>query len=292
MVMQQSTKGEKIFLRLNIIVLLILTFIAAVPFLSVIALSFSSKLPADLNQVSLWPVKFTFASWKYILVSGSALWKSFGLTLITTIIGTILALLVTAMMAYPLSKGEFKLSKVLMLAVIITMIFKAPIVPYFLTVKGIGLYNNFLVLIVPHIFSAFNLAIMRTFFKQFPAEVEEAAFMDGCGYFRILFKIILPSSTAVLATLGLFYGLAIWNQFQHPMMFITDTKLFPLQMKIRQLISDENALPVLADMSGINYNERTLRAATIVFSIIPVALIYPYLQKYFVKGAMLGSVKG
>lgn len=292
MVMQQSTKGEKIFLRLNIIVLLILTFIAAVPFLTVIALSFSSKLPADLNQVSLWPVKFTFASWKYILVSGSALWKAFGLTLITTIIGTILALLVTAMMAYPLSKGEFKLSKVLMLAVIITMIFKAPVVPYFLTVKSIGLYNNFLVLIVPHIFSAFNLAIMRTFFKQFPAEVEEAAFMDGCGYFRILFKIILPSSTAVLATLGLFYGLTIWNQFQHPMMFITDTKLFPLQMKIRQLISDENAIPVLADMSGINYNERTLRAATIVFSIIPVALIYPYLQKYFVKGAMLGSVKG
>lgn len=290
--MQHSTKGEKIFYGVNIIVLMILTFIAAVPFLTVIALSFSSKLPAELNQVSIFPVKFTFASWKYVLVSSSDLWKSFGLTLASTIIGTILALLVTAMMAYPLSKSEFKLSKILMIAVIITMIFKAPIVPYFLTVKGLGFYNNVLVLIIPHVFSAFNLAIMRTFFKQFPAEVEEAAFMDGCGYFRILFKIILPSSTAVLATLGLFYGLAIWNQFQHPMLFITDPKLFPLQMKIRQLIGDDNALPVLADMSKINYNERTLRAATIVFSIIPVALIYPYLQKYFVKGAMLGSVKG
>lgn len=290
--MERTTKGEKIFSIINILVLIIFTFIAAVPFLTVISLSFSSKLAADLNQVSIWPVGFTFASWKYLLVTSGALWKSFGLTLWTTIVGTILALLVTAMMAYPLSKTEFKLSKILMLAVIITMIFKAPIVPYFLTVKGLGLYNNVLVLIIPQIFSAFNLAIMRTFFKQFPAEVEEAAFMDGCGYFRILFKIILPSSTAVLATLGLFYGLAIWNQFQHPMLFITNTKLFPLQMKIRQLISDDNALPVLADMSKLNYNERTLKAATIVFSIIPVALIYPYLQKYFVKGAMLGSVKG
>lgn len=290
--MERTTKGEKIFSIINIFILIICTFIAAVPFLTVIALSFSSKLAADLNQVSIWPVGFTFASWKYLLVSGSALWKSFGLTLWTTIAGTILALLVTAMMAYPLSKTEFKLSKILMLAIIITMIFKAPVVPYFLTVKELGLYNSVFVLIIPHIFSAFNLAIMRTFFKQFPAEVEEAAFMDGCGYFRILFKIILPSSTAVLATLGLFYGLAIWNQFQHPMMFITDTKLFPLQMKIRQLISDDNALPVLADMSKLNYNERTLKAATIVFSIIPVALVYPYLQKYFVKGAMLGSVKG
>jgi len=289
--MHKTGLREKLFEYSIIFILLIVAFIALVPLLSVMSMSFSSKLAVDLNKVSIWPVQFTFDSWKYILFRPD-LWKSFELTLVSTIIGTILALLVTSLLAYPLSKTEFKLGRIIMLGVVITMIFKAPIVPYFLTVRGLGLFNNPLVLIVPHILSAYNLAIMRTFFKQFPVEIEEAAFMEGCGQFRLLFMIVLPSSTAVLATLGLFYGVTIWNQFQHPLLFIQNTNLFPLQMKIRQLITDGNELPLMVSDNGINYNERTLRSATVVFSIIPVILIYPYLQKYFAKGAMLGSVKG
>lgn len=289
--MNKESIGDRIFRYFITAFLCMVAFITVVPLISVVAMSFSSKLAVDLNRVSLWPVQFTFSSWKYIL-SLNGLWKSFGITLISALSGTFLSLLITSLMAYPLSKKAFKLGNVIMLGVIITMIFKAPVVPYFLTLRGVGLFNNPLVLVLPHILSAYNLAIMRNFFKQYPAEIEEAAMIEGCGHFQLLFRIVLPSSTAVMATLGLFYGVVIWNQFQHPMLFIQNPKLFPLQMKIRQLIDDGNQMPTLASLADINYNDRTLRAATVVFAIAPIIAIYPYLQKYFAKGAMLGSVKG
>lgn len=288
--MKESTK-DRLFQGGITCLLVIMGVIALVPLLTVIARSFSSKAAADMNIINLWPVGFTLDSWKYIL-SDAGLWRAFFITLSTTIIGTVLALVVTSMMAYPLSKENFKLNHILMLYVIVTMIFKAPVVPYFLTVKGMGLFNNVLILILPHILSAYNLAIMRTFFKQFPAEIEEAAMIDGCGYFQILWKIIIPSSKAVLTTVGLFYAVTMWNQFQHPLMFIQKTDLFPLQLKIRQLINGGSDIVSISAVANVNYTESTLSAATVVFAIIPIIAVYPWLQKYFAKGAMLGSVKG
>lgn len=288
--MKESIK-DRIFQWVITLILGGLGIIALIPFLTVIARSLSSKIASDMDIINLLPVGFTFDSWKYIL-SDTGLWRAFFISLTTTLIGTMLALLVTALMAYPLSKEKFKLSRFLMLVVIITMIFQAPVVPYFLTVKGLGLLNNPLVLIFPHILSAYNLAIMRTFFKQFPAEVEEAAMIDGCGCFQILYKIVLPASKAVLATVGLFYAVTIWNQFQTPVMFIQKTELFPLQLKIQQLINGGSELANVVAVSNVNYTESTLSAATVVFAIIPIIAVYPWLLKYFAKGAMLGSVKG
>jgi putative aldouronate transport system permease protein len=287
-----ASRGEKLFGSIVTIILLLVSFIAIIPLLSVLSTSFSSKRMVDLNLVTIWPKEFTFASWNFMMYRPD-LWKSFFLTLGSTVIGTILALLVTALLAYPLSKPEFRWGPVIMVGVVIAMIFKAPIVPYFLTVRSIGLYNNPLVLVIPHILNPFNLIIMRTFFKQFPKELEEAAFIEGCGYFRMLFQFVLPLSKAVLATLALFYGVVLWNQFQHPLMFLQDANLFPLQIKIRQFITDDNVLITGAVSSAdLAYNERTLRAATVIFAMVPVVAVYPFLQKYFVKGAMLGSVKG
>ncbi|WP_337101847.1 carbohydrate ABC transporter permease [Paenibacillus sp. YIM B09110] len=274
-----------------VILLCVVAAIALVPLLSVLSVSFSSRLPVELNSVSFWPKGFTLESWKYVL-DRPDLWRSFTITLVSTVIGTVLSLLITALTAYPLTKKEFKLGKLVMIAAVITMVFKAPLIPYFLTVKEIGLYNNPLVLFIPHILTAFNLVIMRTFFQQFPAELEEAAVVEGAGYFRTLFSLVLPLSKAVLATLGLFYAVVIWNQFQHPLLFINDPDWFPLQLKIRQFITSDNEFPIIGDISQLNYNARTLRSVTIAFSIIPIIIIYPFLQKYFVKGAMLGSVKG
>lgn len=288
--MRESIK-DKIFQYSMTAVLCILGIIAIIPLISVLAMSFSSKAAADMNIVNLWPVGFTLDSWKYIL-KDMELWRSFFITLAATVVGTFTALLITALLAYPLSKKEFKLGKILMLFVVMTMIFKAPVVPYFLTIRGLGLYNNPLILILPHILTAYNLAIMRTFFMQFPKEVEEAAMIDGCGYFQILWKIILPSSKAVMATVGLFYGVTMWNQFQNPLMFIQDTSLYPLQLKIRQLINGGSDIMSVTAVANVNYNEATLSAATVIFAIIPIILVYPWLQKYFTKGAMLGSVKG
>ena len=283
--------GERVLQTIIVTLLCIISVIALVPLLSVVAVSFSSKLPVDLELVTLWPRGFTLDSWKYV-IERPDLWRSFAVTLCTTVAGTAAALLITALTAYPLSKKEFALGSVIMIAAVITMIFKAPLIPYFLTVKGVGLYNNPLVLVIPHILTAYNLIIMRTFFKQIPSELEEAAVIEGAGYFRMLFSIVLPLSKAVLATLGLFYAVTLWNQFQHPLLFIQNPDWYPLQIKIRQFITSENELPLLGDVSQLNYNGRTLRAVTIVFAVIPILLVYPYLQKYFVKGALLGSVKG
>ncbi|KRE64742.1 carbohydrate ABC transporter permease [Paenibacillus sp. Soil750] len=285
------SKSEKAFGYGILVLLCIFSVIALIPLLSVISISFSSSRAVDLNLVTIWPKEFTFDSWSYLLARWD-LWRSFILTVFTTVISTFLALLVTALLAYPLSKKEFLPAGILMVAVVITMVFKAPIVPYFLTVRSIGLYNNPLVLVIPHILSPFNLIIMRTFFKQFPKELEEAAFMEGCGYFRMLFYFVLPLSKAVLATLALFYGVVVWNQFQHPLFFIQNPDWFPLQLKIRQFITDPNEMPFVESIMDINYSERTLKSATVVFAIIPVVLVYPFVQKYFVKGAMIGSVKG
>lgn len=279
------------FERVIIVVLCIIAFIAIIPLLSVLSLSFSSKNAVNMNRVTLLPVEFTLASWKCIFARGD-MWRSAGITLASTAIGTVLALFITATMAYPLSKKEFKLSRILMVGVIITMIFKAPIVPYFLTMRSIGLYNNPMVLVLPHILSAYNLAVMRTFFMQFSKEIEESAMIDGCGPFRTLFKIVLPSSKAIIATIGLFYGVVFWNQYQHPLYFIQDTRLYPLQMKVRQFINEGSELQSLSMKASVNYTDRSLKAAIVVFAILPIIAIYPFVQKYFEKGAMLGSVKG
>lgn len=272
-------------------VLLLLAVVMMIPLLSVLALSFSSKAAADMNAVNLLPVGFTFDSWRYIL-SNRDIWRSFFITVIATVSGVVLSLAITALFAYPLSKKEFKASKLLMIVALITMVFKAPVVPYFLTLKNIGLFNNPLVLVLPQILTAYNMIIMRSFFQQFPAEVEEAAMIDGASRFKVFYQIVLPSSKAVLATVGLFYGVTLWNQFQHPMMFIQDMKLFPLQMKIRQLIGSGSELQNVAASVNVNYSDRTLQAVVVVFAILPIIAVYPFIQKYFTKGAMLGSVKG
>lgn len=289
--MKRESFGDKMFQNIITMIVCLLAIVAVIPLLSVLALSFSSKNAVNMNIVTIFPVEFTLDSWKCIF-GRSDMWRAALITVGSTVFGTLLALALTSVMAYPLSKKEFKLQRILMIMVLITMIFKAPTVPYFLTLRSIGLYNNPWVLVLPHILSAYNLIVMRTFFQQFPREVEESAMIDGCGHFRMLLSIVLPSSKAVLATIGLFYAVGIWNQYQHPLYFIQDTKWYPLQMKIRQFINEGSELMTLAMKSDMNYTDRSLKAATVIFAILPIIMVYPFLQKHFEKGAMLGSVKG
>lgn len=282
---------DRLFRLVITLVLILVAIIALLPLLSVAATSFSSKVAVEAKRVTLWPVDFTLDSWAYVLSSAS-IWRSFALTVFITVVGTVLALLVTALMAYPLSKSEFKIGRFIMFFVVLTMIFKAPTIPYFLTIRNLGLYDNIAVLILPQILTAYNLSIMRTFFKEFPREVEEAATIDGCTPAGVLRCIVLPSSKAVLATLGLFYAVALWNQFQHPLLFIRTQALYPLQMKIHQLLNTSVEVTQISAIGAKTYNEKTIRAAVVIFALLPILAVYPFVQKYFVKGAMLGSVKG
>lgn len=288
--MRESVK-DRIFGIVVTIVLILFAVITAIPLISELAISLSSKTASQMNLINLLPVEFTLDSWKYLLGKGG-IWTPFLISVSSTILGVASALILNVLMAYPLSKTEFKASKYIMLFVVFTMVFAAPKVPYFLTLRSYGLYNSYWVLIFPHIMTAYNLIIVRTFFKQFPRELEEAAMIDGCGKFRILFQIVLPASKAVLATVGLFYGVTMWNQYEHPMMFIQNMDLFPLQMKIRSIVDGGSELRAITMAQTANYTPATLSAVAVVFAILPILIGYPWIQKYFAKGAMLGSVKG
>lgn len=287
---RESAK-DRVFGILITIILVLFAVITAIPLISELAISLSSKTASQMNLINLLPVEFTFDSWNYLLGKGG-IWKPFLISVSSTVIGVVFALILNVLMAYPLSKAEFKTSKYIMLLVVFTMVFSAPKVPYFLTLRSYGLFNSYWVLIFPHIMTAYNLIIVRTFFKQFPKELEEAAMIDGCGRFRILFQIVLTASKAVLATVGLFYGVTMWNQYEHPMMFIQNMDLFPLQMKIRSIVDGGSELRAITMAQTANYTPATLSAVAVVFAILPILIGYPWIQKYFAKGAMLGSVKG
>ena len=287
----RESAQDRIFGIVITLILIVFAVITAIPLLSEVAISLSSKTASQMNQINLLPVGFTIESWKYLLTKGS-IWKPFLMSISSTALGVVIALAINSLMAYPLSKAEFTPAKYVMLFVVFTMVFSAPKVPYFLTLRAYGLYNSYWVLIFPHILTAYNLIIVRTFFKQFPKELEEAAMIDGCGKFRILFQIVLPASKAVLATVGLFYGVTMWNQYEHPMMFLQDVNLFPLQMKIRTLVDGSGELQAVTAIQTANYTSATISAAAVVFAILPILIAYPWIQKYFAKGAMLGSVKG
>lgn len=287
---RESAKDRAFGIAVTLI-LFVFAVITAIPLLSELAISLSSKTASQMNQINLLPVGLTLDSWKYLLTKGNV-WRPFLISLSSTALGVVIALMINMLMAYPLSKTEFTPSKYVMLFVVFTMVFSAPKVPYFLTLRAYGLYNSYWVLIFPHILTAYNLIIVRTFFKQFPKELEEAAMIDGCGKFRILFQIVLPASKAVLATVGLFYGVTMWNQYEHPMMFLQDMTLFPLQMRIRTIVDGSGELQAVTMAQTANYTSATLSAAAVVFAILPILIAYPWIQKYFAKGAMLGSVKG
>ena len=272
-------------------VLVLFGIVSLIPLVSELALSFSSKAASDMNAVTLWPVDFTLESWKYML-SQMTLWRSFFISATSTVIGVALSLVINVLMAYPLAKNDFPLHKVLMLFVVFTMIFKAPTVPYYLQIVRLGLRDDYWVMVLPHILTAYNLSVMRSFFHAFPADIEEAAAIDGCGKFRTLFRIVLPSSKPVLMTVGLYYGVTLWNQYQTPLMFISDTKLFPLQREIQRILSSGGDMVAIAKYADVNYTTATLSAVVVIFAILPVLVVYPFIQKHFTKGAMVGSVKG
>lgn len=287
----KQTYGEKIFQAFNYLFLAAASATMLFPLLNLLAVSFSSPIAADSKKVFLFPVEFTTASWERIL-HNKGLWTSFGVTLYITVVGTLLSMLFSVLLAYPLSRKEFLIRQKIMVGIIITMIFNAPMIPFFLTIREMGLMNSLWALIVPGMISTFNLIIIRTFFMGIPGELDDSARIDGCTDAGILFRIFLPLSKPVLATISLFYAVGYWNTFQRAVLFIRDPAKWPLQMKLRAyLTSPEELASANLLLGNVEFNTTTLKAATILFATVPIILVYPYLQKYFVKGSMLGSIK-
>ncbi|WP_136608522.1 carbohydrate ABC transporter permease [Paenibacillus dokdonensis] len=241
----------------------------------------------------LVPHKFTLDAFKVIFTSG-VVPKALGVTVLVTVLGTALNLLVTTLLAYSLSKKFLPGRNVVLMGIVFTMLFSGGLIPTFLTVKMTGLMNTIWALIIPGLVSTFNMLIMKTYFESLPQEVEEAAKVDGCGDLATLVKIVLPLSMPIMATLGLFYGVTHWNAYFPGIMYLNDRSLYPLQVVLRNMIitpsvSQELAVPQ-TQLSALP--PESIKMATVVVAIVPVMIVYPFLQKYFIKGMMIGAVKG
>lgn len=241
----------------------------------------------------LIPKKITFEAFQAIFNSG-VVPRALQVTVLITVCGTALNLLVTTLLAYPLSKKYLPGRNTVLLALVFTMLFSGGLIPTFLTVKAVGLMNTLWALMIPGLVSTFNLLIMKTYFESLPPEIEEAAKVDGCGDGGTLLKIVLPLSMPIIATLGLFYGVNHWNAYFGGIMYLNDRELYPLQVVLRNMIitpsvSQELALPQ-TQLSALP--PESIKMATVVVAIVPVLIVYPFLQKYFIKGMLLGAVKG
>ncbi|WP_409343099.1 carbohydrate ABC transporter permease [Paenibacillus sp. MBLB4367] len=241
----------------------------------------------------VWPTSVTFDAFKTIF-SSNTVPKALQVTVFITVVGTALNLAITTMLAYPLSKRFLPGRNIVLMGIVFTMLFSGGLIPTYMTVKATGLMNTLWALIIPGLVSSFNLLIMKTYFEGLPSEVEEAAKVDGCGDIGTMIRIVLPLSMPIMATLGLFYGVSHWNAYFGGIMYLSDRTLYPLQVVLRNMIQSPAVSQELAvSQSTLNaLPPETIKMATVVVATIPVLIIYPFLQKYFVKGMLLGAIKG
>jgi putative aldouronate transport system permease protein len=280
------------------IILIFLSVICLYPMLNVLAISFSEAQAIYRNPMMLIPESFTLEAYKYIF-STRVLLNSFGITVFVTVFGTFLNLVFTICGAYALSKTTVPGHKLMLWMIVVPMLFGAGLIPMYILLKELHLLNTIWVLILPKLVAPFNMILMRNFFWSIPEGLEESARIDGAGELRIIWNVILPLSVPVIATIGLFYAVGHWNDFFTGLFFIKDNTKWPLQVLLRSIIIDFNMLNMgtqnpqsTGDMSKLVLQPENIKAAAIIFAVVPILCVYPFLQKYFVKGIMLGSVKG
>ena len=274
------------------LILTVVVLICLYPFLNVVAYSLSGNTAVLSGKVTFYPIDFQLSAYKEILLKQTQIWTAMGISVTVTVLGTLLGLVLTVAAAYALSKEKLKGRGILSGFILFTMYFSGGIIPTFLVVKGVGLYDSISALVIPSAMNVFNFIVMRTFFKELPLELEEAARIDGANDMKILFKIALPLSMPIIATIGLFYAVSYWNDYFSALLYIQTPEKFSLQLRLRQLLFAGQINQVSMENLGTQVMSESLKMASIVTSTIPVILVYPWLQKYFVKGVMLGSVKG
>ena len=284
--------SAKVFEAVVHIVMICVVLLTLLPVIHVISISFSSAAAISRGDVGLWPVEFSVSAYTAIFESGNVP-RSFLNSVYYTALGTAINMLLTTMMAYPLSRTYLTFRKFYNVLVLITMFFSGGLIPTFLTVKNLGLYNTVWAIVLPGAISTWNLIIMRTFFMGLPAELEESAQLDGANDFTIFARIILPLSKASIATIALFYGVGHWNNWFSGMIYFKNSKSYPLQTILRSIvINSEVSDEITVDEVINSISAEGIKYSTLVVSMVPMMAVYPFIQKYFVKGVMIGSLKG
>lgn len=288
---QDRTWGNRLFDAVNITVLSLIGFVCVLPFLYVLAVSFTAPHIVAEGGLILFPKEISLAAYRYIF-SSNALIRSLGVSIYVTVIGTILNLVLTSLLAYPLSRKTFKGRSVMLLAVLFTMLFNGGLIPTYYVVKSMHLIDSLWALMIPTAISAFNLIILKNFFQQMPDGIEDSAKIDGCNDLGILFRIVIPLSLPAIATFGLFYAVDHWNKFFSAVMYINNNEKWPIQVLLREIVINANSRVGDTSIDEMNIQPLTIKMAVIVFATLPIMAVYPFLQKHFAKGVMLGSVKG
>jgi putative aldouronate transport system permease protein len=258
-----------------------------------IALSLSSNNAIISQKVALWPVEFTVETYKTILSDRDMIY-TLGYTMVLTVLYTIICMFLTICAAYPLTKKRLKGRNFFFTVIVITMYFSGGIIPDYILVKNLQLTNTIWGLILPGAMSAFNMIILKNFFVSLPESLEESASIEGCNELGILIRIVLPLSLPSLATLSLFYAVGRWNGFQDALFYITKKNLYPMQLKLYQIITANQQLDAQQGEGSVGAYivPESLKAASVMFATVPILVVYPKLQKYFVDGVMIGAIKG
>lgn len=287
---------DRTFDLVNTVLLVLITLVVLYPLVFIVSASFSTSDQVLMGKVVLLPRNFTLGSYEKVMQDTSIL-TGYRNTIAYTIVGTSINLLMNILAAYPLSRKTFASRNAIMFFVSFTMLFSGGLIPSYLLIRQLGLYDTFWVMVLPNALSAVNIIIMRTYFQStVPEELFESAFIDGCSNIRALFSLVLPLSKAVIAVIGMYYAVGHWNAYFNALIYIRSDARYPLQLVLRQILiqntlTNEMVLTAESFAEQANYAE-TIKYAVIVVSSLPVLMIYPFIQKYFVKGVMIGAIKG
>lgn len=297
-------KAKKVFsdyvIIVVMVVLMVTVFVTTLyPFLNALAISLNNKDDTILGGITIYPRVFTLRNYTLIF-SNVKIWKAYGITFARTILGTVLGLLVTGSAAFALSRKALAGRKVYTMLCLIPMYFGGGLIPSFILIKTIGLYNSFWVYIIPSLMNIWNMILMRSYFQSVPDALEESSRIDGANYFTVFFKIYWPVSTPIIATIALYFGVFHWNDWYTTSVYVTNPDLKPMTSVLLNIINEAQFMEKMAAAgAGANTgyvknetNVRSITMATMITSIVPIVVIYPFLQRFFIKGIMIGSIKG
>ena len=285
-------RGQRVFQGVNAVVLTTVVVVTLLPFVNIVSRSFSGEHYIRTGQVSLWPKGFNLTTYRRVL-GDSMFWTNYRNTVVYTVVATLIAMVLTTCYAYVLSKQHLKGRTVLVGIAVFTMFFNGGLIPNYVLVSGLGLRNTIWAIVLPNAISVFNLLVMKAFFESLPAELEEAAAVDGLNTYGILLRIVLPLSKAVIATMVLFYAVSFWNSWFSAFLYMDRLDLFPVTVFLRNLIAGATAGTDVTTASDTALQiDASIQSVTIVLTVLPIMLVYPFIQRYFVSGVMLGAVKG
>lgn len=293
--MYYKSGSYRIFYFINLAFLTLISLLCIVPLIHVFAVSLSSGSAANANLVSLWPVGFTIESYQKT-IADDAFIGAFGISVLRLVLGVALGMIVTVLSAYPLSKidsGALKGGKFFAWYFVFTMLFSGGLIPTYVVIQKLGLMNSIWALILPGLVVSWNIILMLNFFRTIPRELEEASLIDGAGHLTTLFRIYIPVSMPSIATISLFVAVTQWNAWFDGLIYISQQTKWPLSTLLQTLLTapDPSKLGNITGDDAVNFSERTIKSAQIFIGALPILAVYPFLQRYFIKGITLGAVK-